>query len=111
MPDTEEVVARVLRETTALEAPPDRNFFEAGLNSATAVAFHECLQLEFGRAFPVTDVFKHPTVRRLAAHLDERSGTARAADAAPRPAPPTWTAQARKDLRTRMAKARHAPRD
>ncbi|QNP67904.1 amino acid adenylation domain-containing protein (plasmid) [Streptomyces genisteinicus] len=70
----EDVVARAWQ--AALGVPRidrDTGFFELGGTSMTALKAHQEICAELGREFPLATVFRHPTVRRLAAHL---SGTA-----------------------------------
>jgi acyl carrier protein len=55
------------------------NFFDLGANSLLLVRFHGRLQELLGREIPAVELFNHPTVRSLVAHL---GGTA---EEAPRP--------------------------
>ena len=58
----------------------DDNFFDVGGTSVLAVRLHRELAKRFGREFPLVSVFEYPSIRTLAAFLDE--GTRRAAPAA-----------------------------
>lgn len=58
----------------------DDNFFDVGGTSVLAVRLHRELARRFGREFPLVSVFEYPSIRTLAAFLDE--GTRRAAPAA-----------------------------
>src|SRR5207302_311319 len=49
---------------------PTANFFEAGGNSLAIVAVATRLAESLGRPVPVAELFRHPTVRALAAFLD-----------------------------------------
>ncbi len=49
------------------------NFFDLGGHSILAVQVHARLQELTGRALPITDLFRFPTVATLAAHLGGRS--------------------------------------
>jgi hypothetical protein len=55
------------------------NFFDAGGTSLSIVAVQRRLNLALGKELRVTDLFRYPTVRALAAHLD---GTAAEVDTA-----------------------------
>ncbi len=50
------------------------NFFDAGGHSLALVAVADRLATETGRRVPIVELFRHPTVRALAAHLDGGSG-------------------------------------
>jgi amino acid adenylation domain-containing protein len=75
------VWCRVLRRDTV---GIDDNFFEVGGHSLSLVRVHAELEAELGRPLPITDLFRLPTVRALAAHL---AGQAPAPEAAPETAP------------------------
>jgi aryl carrier-like protein len=51
------------------------NFFDAGGNSLLMVQVQHKLQEATGSPISIVELFMHPTVRSLAAHLDERQGT------------------------------------
>jgi amino acid adenylation domain-containing protein len=56
---------------------PDRSFFDSGGHSILVIALFERLRSRFGRfEFTVADLFRHPTVRRFARHLDAPAGPA-----------------------------------
>ncbi|MGV9598908.1 amino acid adenylation domain-containing protein [Streptosporangium sandarakinum] len=80
---TERAVAEVWR--AVLGVPRVRatdNFFEIGGHSLAIAAVQARLAGVLGREIPVVDLFRHPTVRALAAHLDgggDRPGLDRAA--------------------------------
>ena len=68
--DLEETVANIFREALQMETVNmDANFFDLGANSLViaqvALALQECLH----REIPLTELFKHPTIRSLAAQL------------------------------------------
>ncbi|MGW0071252.1 non-ribosomal peptide synthetase, partial [Streptosporangium sandarakinum] len=68
---TERAVAEVWR--AVLGVPRVRatdNFFEIGGHSLAIAAVQARLAGVLGREVPVVDLFRHPTVRALAAHLD-----------------------------------------
>ncbi|VBN00878.1 thiotemplate mechanism natural product synthetase [Burkholderia pseudomallei] len=48
----------------------DENFFDAGGHSLRAVALHQRITEAFGDVIALTDLFEHPTIGALAAHLD-----------------------------------------
>ncbi|WP_031075213.1 hybrid non-ribosomal peptide synthetase/type I polyketide synthase [Streptomyces sp. NRRL WC-3742] len=80
------VAAAWARALNVVEVDPDRGFFELGGTSMTALQAHRELCAELGREFPLSTVFHHPTVRRLAAHLSgETTATAPTARATVRP--------------------------
>lgn len=64
-----ETVAGVLNLPSADEAPPDRGFFEIGLDSLMATELRNRIQIQLGRQLAPTIVFKHPSCRALAEHL------------------------------------------
>ncbi|MGN9796432.1 amino acid adenylation domain-containing protein, partial [Streptomyces sp. OZ13] len=68
----------------------DRGFFELGGNSMTALQAHKVICEGLGREFPLSAVFRYPTVRQLAAFLRGDHDTTRTARG-PRPAPPRRT--------------------
>ena len=47
----------------------DRNFFDLGGSSLTLIRVQLELERSLGRPVPIADLFEHPTVRALAAHL------------------------------------------
>jgi len=49
--------------------PRQRGLFDLGFDSLLAMDLRRRLARDFGRAFPATLVFDHPTIERLAAHL------------------------------------------
>ncbi|MFJ9447810.1 amino acid adenylation domain-containing protein [Kitasatospora sp. NPDC101235] len=51
------------------------NFFDVGGHSLTLIALQKRLVDELGRPVPVVDLFAHPTVAALAAHLATASGS------------------------------------
>ncbi|OEJ30271.1 hypothetical protein BGK67_01885 [Streptomyces subrutilus] len=56
---------------------PDRGFFELGATSMTATRAHQLICAELGVEFPLAEIFRHPTVNKLAAFFERRShGTA-----------------------------------
>ncbi|MFJ9693761.1 amino acid adenylation domain-containing protein [Kitasatospora sp. NPDC101183] len=80
------VAAAWARALGVAEVDPDRGFFELGGTSMTALQAHRELCAELGREFPLSTVFHHPTVRRLAAHLGgEQPAAAPAVRAVVRP--------------------------
>lgn len=70
MTPTEETVAAVWREALQLDqVGVDDNFFDLGGNSLLVVYAHTLLIEAMVRRFPLVDLFEHPTIRSLAAHL------------------------------------------
>lgn len=50
--------------------PVDRPVFDLGAHSLMVAQAHHRLCLELGRRIPLTDLYAHPTIATLAAHLD-----------------------------------------
>ncbi|GAA2387841.1 hypothetical protein GCM10010170_099010 [Dactylosporangium salmoneum] len=69
-------VAGVLEYGSADEVDPDREFLELGFDSLAAVELGRRLQSATGVELPPTLMFDHPTVRALAAHLEQSGGAA-----------------------------------
>ncbi|MBQ1076232.1 amino acid adenylation domain-containing protein [Micromonospora sp. C31] len=63
-------VATVWAEVLGRAVDPDRGFFDLGATSMTALRVHQRLVAALDREFPLSALFRHPTVRTLAAHLD-----------------------------------------
>lgn len=80
---TERLVAGVWREVLGLpRISAEANFFEIGGHSLATAQVQARLAASLGREVPIVDLFRFPTVRTLAAHLDgERrpAGSERAA--------------------------------
>jgi Phosphopantetheine attachment site len=74
--ELEERIAKVWREMFGFGAEDpgalgvDDNFFDSGGNSLLLVKLHSRLQTALGRGFPLVEIFKHPTIRTLAASLE-----------------------------------------
>ncbi|HEX9670007.1 MAG TPA: amino acid adenylation domain-containing protein, partial [Thermoanaerobaculia bacterium] len=85
---TERAVAAVWREVLAVDAVGiDENFFELGGHSLLMARVHARLQEELAPAVTMVELFQHPTVGAIAAHLDALLAPAEAETAAaPRPA-------------------------
>lgn len=67
-----ETVAEVWREVLGLdEVTSDTNFFDAGGSSLALVRTQAELQRRIGRSIPLTRLLRFPTVRGLAASLDD----------------------------------------
>ncbi|HEX9668979.1 MAG TPA: beta-ketoacyl synthase N-terminal-like domain-containing protein, partial [Thermoanaerobaculia bacterium] len=90
--EVERGLAALWREVIGIEqVGPDDNFFELGGHSLLLARVHARLPELVGRTVPMIDLFKHPTVASLAAHLATSDGAAPgpAAAAEPRAAPAT----------------------
>jgi acyl carrier protein len=95
----EGAIARIWRECLGLERiGAAQNFFDLGGHSLSAVQVQRRIRAELGLEMAITDMFRYPTVRDLARHLDG-AGEA-AASAALRGAD---RAKARLAARTRAA--------
>ncbi|HEX5876098.1 MAG TPA: non-ribosomal peptide synthetase, partial [Pyrinomonadaceae bacterium] len=69
----EQTIAEVWREFLQLDTVGvNDSFFELGGHSLLLVLVHETLQERLKREVPVADLFKFPTVRALAQHLDQK---------------------------------------
>lgn len=67
---TERLIAEVWAEVLGRPVPATVNFFDAGGHSLALVAVQHRLADRLGRALPVVELFRHPSIRALAAHLD-----------------------------------------
>ena len=68
--DLENLIADVLKEVLRLEeVGVDDNFFDLGATSLLMVQVHGRLQEALGREIQAVEIFNHPTVAALAAHL------------------------------------------
>ncbi|MDT7804052.1 MAG: hypothetical protein QOI78_7485 [Actinomycetota bacterium] len=78
---TEAVIAQAWREVLGVESVGvTDNFFDVGGHSLALMQVHAQVTGRLGRRIPVVELFSHPTVRALAAHLHA------AAEAKPDPA-------------------------
>ncbi|SCF27495.1 amino acid adenylation domain-containing protein [Micromonospora purpureochromogenes] len=81
--DTEELIAGIWREVLDTDrVGVSDNFFDIGGHSLALAAVHARLTAATGRSITMLDLFRHPTVRALAASLDgaaDRPELARAA--------------------------------
>ena len=81
-PDVESAVAGVWCEVLGRDAiAPTDNFFDVGGTSLALTAVRARLTAQFGPRLKIVDLFRHPTIRSLAAFLE------RAADGPDTPAP------------------------
>ncbi|WP_032715131.1 SagB/ThcOx family dehydrogenase, partial [Salinispora arenicola] len=70
----EDTIAEVLRTLLgASTVGRDTGFFQLGADSLLLVRAHRQLQEALGRRFPLTHMFEHATIRRLASALDTAS--------------------------------------
>ncbi|MEU6998278.1 amino acid adenylation domain-containing protein [Nonomuraea sp. NPDC046570] len=68
---TERIIAGVWREVLGLPRIAfDENFFDIGGHSLATAEVQSRLTAPLGREVPIVDLFRFPTVRSLAAHLD-----------------------------------------
>ncbi|MEU4325470.1 amino acid adenylation domain-containing protein [Nonomuraea dietziae] len=74
---TERLIAGVWREVLGLpRVSAGENFFEIGGHSLATAQVQARLTASLGRDVPIVDLFRFPTVRALAAHLDGERRTA-----------------------------------
>lgn len=66
------IAAQVMGFDSTEDIRPDAGFVEAGMDSALAVQLHRLVSGALDPSLPVTAVFDHPSVRRLATHLRQR---------------------------------------
>jgi amino acid adenylation domain-containing protein len=70
----EQAVARIWRQVLAIEAVGiDENFFDLGGHSLLLIEVRQRLRPLAGRTIPLLELFRHPSIRSLAAFI-ERSG-------------------------------------
>ena len=75
--EAELIIASILQEVLKVDRiGVDDNFFDLGGNSLLLVQVHGRLQEQFGREILLVEIFNHPTVRALAAHLEGEKGAA-----------------------------------
>ena len=71
----ESQVAKIWTDILGISnAGRDDNFFELGGHSLLAVRVHQRLRETFEKQLAITDLFRYPTVRALAAYLGEKHG-------------------------------------
>jgi acyl carrier protein len=67
---TEAVIAQAWRDVLGVESVGvTDNFFDVGGHSLALMKVHAQVTDRLGRRIPVVELFSHPTVRALAAHL------------------------------------------
>jgi natural product biosynthesis luciferase-like monooxygenase protein len=72
--DLERTIAAIWCEVLRLPTVGSRdNFFDLGGHSLLVVQVHQRLTATLQRAFPITDLFRFPTVQAIAAHLTRTS--------------------------------------
>jgi amino acid adenylation domain-containing protein/FkbM family methyltransferase len=94
---TEERVAALWREVLEVERVGRHDgFFDLGGHSLLLARVHARLQAQMGRALSIIDLFRHPTVAALAAHLDAGASS---------PPPPTPAGEGRERAARRLGLA------
>jgi acyl carrier protein len=63
-------LARLLRPLLDRDIGQDDNFFDLGLNSVSLLQLHRLVQCDLGVELPIGTLFRHTTVRTLAAFLE-----------------------------------------
>ncbi|WP_328454613.1 amino acid adenylation domain-containing protein [Amycolatopsis sp. NBC_00438] len=72
---TEAVIAQAWRDVLGVESVGvTDNFFDVGGHSLALMQVHAQVTDRLGRRIPVVELFSHPTVRALAAHLQAAAG-------------------------------------
>jgi amino acid adenylation domain-containing protein len=103
---SQQLVSQVWTEVLGFTPPgPDTPFFEAGGSSYTLVKAHALLSAELQRDIPIASMFEHPTVRRLAAFLDQAEAPGAVAETPPI-APVGLQREALSRMRARREQAR-----
>jgi acyl carrier protein len=77
--DTEKTIAAIWQDLLSVEkVSVDENFFDLGANSLMMVQANGRLRTALGKSVPLVDLFRFPTVRKLAAQVSDRGldGTA-----------------------------------
>ena len=69
-----DVAARVLRRRTSSDLDSDVSFPDMGMDSMLALEMKNLLERTLERAFPVTLMFRYPTIRKLVEYLVEELG-------------------------------------
>ncbi len=78
----EHAVAAVWREVLHVDLVGiDDSFFDLGGHSLSLAQVHTRLRSQLKQDVSIVDLFRHPTVRTLARHLDARGGTSEGTDA------------------------------
>jgi natural product biosynthesis luciferase-like monooxygenase protein len=73
--ELEETIAEIWRDALRVSRVGlEENFFDLGGHSLLAVRVHRRLRQQLQRELAITDLFRFPTVRALAAHLRDASG-------------------------------------
>lgn len=74
--DTERVLAGIWSEVLELPAVGvEDNFFDLGGHSVLLHMVQDRITARLGTTPPLVDLFQYPTIRGLAGHLDQPSGT------------------------------------
>ncbi|HYW51836.1 MAG TPA: MupA/Atu3671 family FMN-dependent luciferase-like monooxygenase, partial [Gemmatimonadaceae bacterium] len=108
--DLERTIAGVWCEVLRVPAVGSRdNFFDLGGHSLLVVQVHQRLTTALQLSFPITDLFRFPTVRAIAGHLAQRRAPATDA-AAVRGASPRDDISRRAELRRTAAQRHVRPR-
>jgi natural product biosynthesis luciferase-like monooxygenase protein len=74
--DSEAIVAAAWTAELGMAVGRNDNFFDVGGHSLLAVAVFRRLSKDVGTALALTDVFRFPTIRTLAAHIEQLGDTA-----------------------------------
>lgn len=108
--DLERTIATIWCEVLRVPTVGSRdNFFDLGGHSLLVVQVHQRLTATLQRAFPITDLFRFPTVQAIAAHLTRN---AQPTTQHPQPTTPPRDDIARRAELRRAAASRHVrPRD
>jgi natural product biosynthesis luciferase-like monooxygenase protein len=78
--DTEAAVAAIWKDALGLEEiSVTENVFDLGAHSLLVVQMQRRMKEHFARDIAITDIFRFPTVRAIAAHLSSDAGPANAA--------------------------------
>ncbi|MFC7643980.1 phosphopantetheine-binding protein [Streptosporangium lutulentum] len=71
---TEQLIAAIWREVLERDTVgPDDNFFDIGGHSLALAAVHARLCVRLDRELRMVDLFRYPSIRALAVHLDTQA--------------------------------------
>lgn len=110
--DLERAIAAIWCEVLRVPAVGNRdNFFDLGGHSLLVVQVHQRLTKVVQRPFPITDLFRFPTVQTIAAHLSKSApATSAPASDAAEPGTPRDDIARRAELRRAAAQRHVRPR-
>lgn len=101
----EQTIAEIWREVLGrIEIGAEDNFFDLGGHSVLLIEVRQRLRLVCARELPLLDLFRHPSIRSLAAFLENPAGDAAAAETRDR----SSARQVSQDLQGELRRQRRA---